>query len=346
MHKFLIALVLLISFSFKSKHQPTCDEMKLFEKASFPVGAAINTDKLKNDEKYGKIVLSQFNSITPEKIMKAQYIHPKKEYFYFTETDHLIAFCKQNKIRLHGHTLVWHKALPVWLENFKGDKNEWEALLKDHIKTIISHCKGYIKSWDVVNEAFNDDGSLRNNIWLKNIGESYIEKAFLFAAEADPTAKFFYNDFSLESNGKKLNAVLAYITNLKSKGIKIDGIGMQMHVSPDYPYLSDINQAAMAMQEAGLLVHYSELDITLSGRHYFFASRSKMLNMQKDRIKSIVEGYMKLNPENRFGITMWGVTDNDSWLTEGNFRARPLLFDLSYKIKPAYCGFIEALENK
>jgi len=345
MKKALIVLILLIIFSFKQKDNPVCIEVKLHEKANFPVGVAINVEKLKTEENYRGIVLSQFNSITAEKIMKAEYIHPEKNSYNFSETDHLIEFCKYKNKRLHGHTLVWHKSLPAWMENFKGSKEEWEALLKDHIQTIINHCKGYVKSWDVVNEAFNNDGSLRKNIWLKNIGESYIEKAYTYARQADSTAILFYNDHSLENYGTKLQAVLKFLGKLKSKGVKIDGIGMQMHVTIDYPYISDINQAAINIQEEGYLVHYSELDVSLITGHNFFSNKSRLLKLQKDRTELIVEGYMKLNSENRFGITFWGVSDNDSWLTENRSRACPLLYDVNYKVKPAYCGFLEALNK-
>ncbi len=336
----------ILIFSFIKKDEPLCNEVKLFEKADFPIGTAINTDKLKNEENYRYKALSQFNSFTPEKIMKPQYIHPKNDTYNFTETDHLIDLCKQYKIRLHGHTLIWHKALPGWMENFKGNKNDWDELLKGHIQSTIVHFKGYIKSWDVVNEAFNEDGSLCKNIWLKNIGESYIEKAFFYAQEADPSAQLFYNDHSLEKHGTKLTAVLNFFSHMRKKGIKIDGIGMQMHVSLEYPYISDINQAAFAIQEAGFLVHYSELDISLSADHKFLTSAKRLLRLQKDRMKNIVEGYMKLDPKFRFGITVWGVSDNDSWLTDENLRARPLLYNDRYKIKPAYCGFLEALTEK
>ncbi|MBA3666058.1 MAG: endo-1,4-beta-xylanase [Bacteroidetes bacterium] len=344
MQKLFLFALLLFAFSFKPG-EPPCEEIRLRDKALFPVGAAVNTDKLKNEENYWKIVPVQFNSLTPERIMKPAYLHPQKDKYNFFETDHLMDFCKQFKIRLHGHTLIWHKSLPEWMETFKGNKTEWEALMKEHIQTIIHHCKGTIKSWDVVNEAFNDDGTLRKNIWLKNIGESYIEKAFLYASEADSTAKFFYNDYSLEKHGEKFGAVIAFLKGLKAKGIKVDGVGMQMHVALDYPVITDIDAAAMHLQEEGFLVHYSEVDISIRAGQSIFAKRSNLLALQKQRIKAITSGFMKLKQAYRFGITFWGVSDNDSWLTEESLRAMPLLYDASYKIKPMYCGFVEALEN-
>jgi endo-1,4-beta-xylanase len=338
-----VSFILFAFFSFIPKDEPICDEAKLYSICPFPVGAAVNTEKLQHEEKYYMLAFKHFNSITAERIMKPAYMHPKRNTYNFHETDLLIDYCRQNNKRLHGHTLVWHSSLPQWMEKFKGDKNEWETMLKEHIQTIIKHCSPYVKSWDVVNEAFNDDGSLRNNIWLKNIGEDYIEKAFRYAAEADSTVLLFYNDYSLEKYDTKFLAVVSFLKNLKAKGVKIDGVGMQMHVNLNFPYISDINQAAIHLQEEGFIVHYSEMDVSLTG-HSIFASKSKLLELQKQRVRSIVEGYMKLNPKNRFGITFWGVSDNDSWLTEKRPRSRPLLFDADYKLKPAYCGFIEALK--
>jgi endo-1,4-beta-xylanase len=135
------------------------------------------------------------------------------------------------------------------------------------------------------------------------------------------------------------------LTELKAKGVRVDGVGMQMHVTLDFPYTSDINEAARHVQDAGFLVHYSELDVSLKTGHNFFTSKSKLLAAQKDRYKSIVEGFMKLKPENRFGITLWGVSDSDSWLMERSMRSRPMLYDVNYKMKPAYCGFVEGLES-
>jgi endo-1,4-beta-xylanase len=322
-----------------------CDKSRLHEKADFPVGVAVNFQKLISEKRYRNLIISEFNSITPEKSMKASFIHPQKDVYDFAEVDYLIDFCKSNNKRLHGHTLVWYKSNPRWMETFKGDKNAWEALLKDHIQTIVKHCKGSVKSWDVVNEAFNADGSLRQNIWLKNIGEDYIEKAFLYAAEADPEAVLFYNDYDLESRPEKLNAVLKFFTNLRSKGMKIDGIGMQMHISITYPYVSDINIAAVKAESEGFAVHFSEFDISLVKTGKLLMMNKHLLKVQGGSMKEIVAGYRKLNRNNRFGITMWGLSDSDSWLTDKNGNDKPLLFDSWYRVKPAYCGFLEGLQN-
>ena len=330
-------------YAFQKGGPALCAETNLKDRAPFRIGVAINTEKLKYEEKYWQKGVAQFNSFTPEKILKPRFVHPKKDHFDFWEPDHLMEFCRSRSIRLHGHALVWHEALPEWMEEFRGSAAEWDTVLKVHIKTIVNHCKHTIKSWDVVNEAFNDDGTLRQSLWLKNIGESYIEKAFRYAAEADPEAVLFYNDYSLEREGPKLRAVLAMVAALRAKGVKVDGIGMQMHINLFFPEIAAINSAAQRIQAAGLQVHYSELDVNLAGEATFMVGRKKLIARQEQRYREIVEGYMKLDHKYRFGITLWGVSDNDSWLSDEHVRARPLLYDNRYRIKPAYCGFVAGL---
>lgn len=343
MKKYCLFFLLFIAFSFKHKDPSDCQETQSLYKASlFPIGTAVNINKLKNDERYRKIILSQFNSITAELIMKPAFIHPEKETFYFDDTDYLMDFCKKNNKRLHGHTLVWHKRLPAWMENFQGDPIAWEAMLKQHIQTIINHCKETIHSWDVVNEAFNEDGSLRDNVWLKNIGESYIEKSFLYAREADASAKLFYNDYNLESNKRKLNAVLQLVEKLRSKNIKVDGIGLQMHISDNYPDTDRIREAMTKIESQGLMVHYSELTVSLNNPFGTSELSNNMLEYQKMRMKEIIKTYLTLQKNSQFGITIWGVADPDVRLNKENIHWS-LLYDKDYKPKPAYCGLLEAL---
>jgi endo-1,4-beta-xylanase len=336
-------LVILMTSAVEEYVEAGCAEARLKDKASFPVGTAINTEKLKFEKPYWTSATGQFNSFTPEKILKPQYIHPQKDAYAFEEVDQLMAFCRERNIRLHGHALLWHKALPMWMEKFKGSPEEWEEMMKAHIQQIVRHCSGYIKSWDVVNEAFNDDGTLRNNIWLKHIGETYIEKAFRYAHEADPSAVLFYNDYSLERNDRKLESVLGLLKALKDNGVPVHGIGLQMHVSLEFPPSGDILGATTRVHQAGFVVHFSELDVTLTGDHMMFVPMRKRIEAQRGRYREIVSGFMTLPASSRFGITLWGVSDNDTWLNEENPRSRPLLLDDRYNIKPAYCGFIEGI---
>jgi endo-1,4-beta-xylanase len=345
MKKILLLIIMTIPLIAFSPGKGTCSKSGLKNRAAFPVGTAIDFQKLLNNERYRNIVISEFNSITPEKSMKAMYVHPGRNSFEFAEVDYLLDFCRRNKMRLHGHTLVWYKDNPRWMEKFRGSAADWDLILKTHIQTIVGHCRGQVAGWDVVNEAFNDDGTLRDNIWLRNLGEEYIEKAFRYAAEADPEALLFYNDYDLESREEKLDATLRLLSKLRDKGVKIDGIGLQMHIAVNAPYISDINMASLKIAGAGFRVHYSEFDVTTIKSGKLFTKKDHLLHLQGNRVHETVKGFLNIPENARYGITMWGVSDADSWLNDRNSRDRPLLFDSKFEPKPAYCGFLDAVSK-
>lgn len=320
-----------------------CNEKSLYQLSDFNVGVAVNHNKLLNDDKYIQVVKSQFNSITPENSMKPSFIHPAENVFYWEEADQLVDFCNSQKKSIHGHTLIWHKQLPAWMENYSGD---WHTMFRDHITTLVSRYKGKIKAWDVVNEAFEDDGTLKNTIWKQHIGENYIALAFQYANQADPDALLFYNDFNLESKPNKMAAVLKMASDFKAMGVPIHGIGLQMHVSHNYPTDRLIQNSLECFCETGLKVHISELDVVINSDKNTESPTFHLMKEQKKRIKTIVEAYNKLPMENKYGISLWGVSDADTWVRKEFSRDDwPLLYDDEYNIKPAYCGFIEGLEQ-
>ncbi|MDN5201110.1 endo-1,4-beta-xylanase [Fulvivirgaceae bacterium BMA10] len=342
-----LTILLLVSGCDKKNLDHCDDTQPLFGLSGFPIGVAVDVPKLRYDNQYRDIVHNQFNSLTPENILKFENIHPAEAQYEWAEMDHLIEFAQSGNKRVHGHTLIWHKQLPVWLLNHKGNKEDWLVLMRDHIFKIMTRYKGKVQSWDVVNEAFNEDGTLRHSIWNQKIGPGYIEQAFLFAHQADKDALLFYNDFNLALNANKRKAVLKLITTLKSKNVPIHGIGMQMHVFDGFPSQTEINTAAIEFQKLGLKIHFSELDISLNPLANKQAPTNKMLGNQKRKIKMIVLNYQQLGISSKFGITVWGVSDIDSWIP-ANFNRMdwPLLYDDEYQTKPMYCGFKEGLLNK
>jgi endo-1,4-beta-xylanase len=338
---------LVLPFIFGMSAPPTqkdCASVSLYTYASFPVGVALDTEKLKFDERYWQVAVRHFNSFTPENILKADQLHPSEQQYNFNEIDHLMDFCAEKKIRLHGHTLIWHEALPVWIQKYKGDREDWKGLMKNHISTIIKHCSSGIKSWDVVNEALNDDGSLRKTIWLEKIGPEYIKLAFSYAREADPGVLLFYNDYSMEANGPKCTAALQLCSELRKIGV-LDGVGFQMHVKLNEPSITQIHESLKKFSGTGLLIHLSELDVRLIGTPRIFTAGKKRLEMQKERFAELVSSYRTVEAAQRFGITMWGVSDRDSWISQDHIRARPMLFDAKYQAKPAFCGFVQGLQG-
>lgn len=249
---------------------------------------------------------------------------------------------------VHGHCLIWAKdeTMPSWLLNDKGDAQEFDRILKDHITILLTHFRGKVSSWDVVNEAVADNGTLKDNIWLRKLGAGYILKAFKYAQQVDPSVKLFYNDYGQEFGGKKMAKIMAIIAEAKQNGVKVDGMGFQLHTI----LRIDVNKIKTNMALAaskGLLIHISEFDVSLKyGQPKTFVLTKALEKAQGEKVKEIVQGYMKSVPKNlQFGITTWGVGDKDSFFNKGyaNFdHDYPLLFDRNYNPKDAYRGFLEA----
>ena len=318
-----------------------CDDLQsLYSFSDFPIGFAIDMNELNNDSHYYEIAVSQFNSVTPGNIFKPYYLHPVESYFEWFEADRLVEFCQNNNKRLHGHTLIWHNQLPDWIMNFQGSQSEWELMFKEHIQTICLHFKGKVKSWDVVNEAFNDNGTLRNTIWKQKIGSSYIEKAFRYAHEADPDALLFYNDYDIALNETKRKAILSLLNNLRQRGVTVHGIGMQMHISIVHPENHQIAAALKELSENDFKIHLSEVDISLNPLSREFELTDELLERQADKLAAITLLYKEIPSRYQYGITFWGVSDRNSWIREHfNRDDYPLLFDDNYDPKPVYCKF-------
>lgn len=349
MRKIILLIILSVSLllSCQKENISSCkaEDKALSNCVDFYCGTVVDLNRVNNNINYSNIVKTQFNSITAENIMKPEFIHPSENTFDFYPADQLANFCVTNSKRLHGHTLIWHQQLPSWMVNYQGSSKDWEKMMKDHIFQIVRHFKGKVNSWDVINEAFNDDGTLRNTIWKKNIGVSYIEKAFQFAHEADPNASLFYNDYSLAINPIKREAVLSFLNNLKAKGIPIDGIGMQMHIFNGFPEDIEISKAINDIWQEGYLVHISELDISINPLSQdMHRAQQTALTKQAEKYLYIFKSFDLIPDKYKHGITIWGVGDNDSWIRYYyNRDDYPLLFDDNYFPKPAFCKLITEL---
>ena len=324
------------------------DSNSLKSVSSFPIGASVNVRLLKTDSLYRSTLSSQFNSMTPENALKWEAIHPELGKFDFTNADLLVNFALVNNIRFHGHNLVWYQSNPKWLENFSGNNENWDTLLKNHIQTVVSRYKGKIASWDVVNEAFDEKGNIRkNDIWAKNMGIDYIAKAFLYAHEADPNAVLFYNDYGQEQSEAKTESILNMVKDLKKRNIPIGGLGIQMHIKLNTSE-NKIKEILKQFAQTGLKIHISELDIAVNTKNdSTMEFTSDLKNQLAAKYKFIVEAYkFAVPPSLRYGITTWDIGDKDSWLRKYyNKNDWPLLFDDEYKKKDCYYAFLQALKN-
>ena len=333
-------LIFLVFIACKKGDYNSCsDDTGLYEHAKYPIGYAVDYGNLINDANYAKIATKQFNSVTAENAFKAEYLAPLEGTYNFREADSIVAFAKRNNQRIHGHTLIWHQQIPNWIKEFNGNSNDWELLFKNYIQTVVLHFKNKVNAWDVVNEAFNEDGTLRNSIWKEKLGSSYIEKAFKYVQEVDNNVLLFYNDYNLELNTTKRNAVIQLLNNLRLKGVKVNGIGLQMHINTSTPELTQIVSAIKQVEDNHYQLHISELDISVNPLAKDILFTPDLASKQAALLAGIIQQYNQINKVYQYGITFWGITDRYSWIRSYYNRIDfPLLYDDNYLPKPAYCA--------
>lgn len=351
-----------------AQNQPTLKEAF---KDYFLIGAALNRNQIfEKDSRGAEIVKTQFNTISPENALKWASVHPKRDRYDFETADRYVKFGEKNKMFVIGHTLVWHNQTPKWVfEDAKGNpvsRDELLARMREHIQTVVGRYKGRIKGWDVVNEALNDDGSLRQSPWLKIIGEDYIVKAFEFAHEADPKAELYYNDYSLENEPKRKGAI-QLIKKLLAEKIPVTAIGLQGHNNLTFPTLAQQEKTITEFANLGIKIHITELDVSVLPDPEGFSGAEVTLNFAlKEKLdpykkglpdemqKALAKRYAELfnvflkHRKHISRVTFWNVTDGDSWLNNFPVRGRtnyPLLFDREGKTKPAFYKVIESAEK-
>ncbi|MHA8100716.1 endo-1,4-beta-xylanase [Aquirufa nivalisilvae] len=314
---------------------------------SYPLGASVNPRLLEENASYRALASSEFTSLTAENHMKMALIHPEANRFDFSKGDEILAFAKKNKSRIHGHTLVWHNQTATWMKEFQGNQLAWEDLLKNHIQTIVKHYQGQIAGWDVVNEAFLDDGSLRPSLWADHIPD-YLAKSFIWAHEADPKALLFYNDYGQDGKPKKMEAILNMVQDFKKRQIPIHGLGLQMHISIQSNN-EEIKKVIEQSTATGLSIHFSEVDVAVNPKNNpDFVLDSIVLKAQSDKFQLLFTSFANIPASQQYGITFWNVGDKDSWL-RGYFKRPkeyPLLFDEAYQRKGAYWELIEGIKRK
>ncbi|HEV7993084.1 MAG TPA: endo-1,4-beta-xylanase [Gemmatimonadaceae bacterium] len=337
-------------------------------RGAFHIGAALNPSQFTGRDSAGaRLVARHYDTISPENVLKWALVHPALDRYDFAPADQYVAFGERNGMFVVGHTLVWHSQLPRWVhQDANGAPVSRDTLLarmRDHITTVVGRYRGRIKGWDVVNEALNEDGSLRHSPWLDIIGEDYLVKAFQFAHEADPSAELYYNDYSLENPAKRAGAV-ALCKRLLAAGVPLTAVGLQAHQKLDWPTLAAEDSTIGAFAALGLRVNITELDVdvlppAVRGQSADVATRATATAAQNpyaaglpDSVQRALaaryEGLFSVFMKHRAVIdrvTFWGVADGDSWLNNWPVRGRtsyPLLFDRQHRAKPAFDGVVRA----
>ncbi|CAE6417750.1 unnamed protein product [Rhizoctonia solani] len=265
------------------------------------------------DPKRAAIIHSDFGQLTPENSAKWETIEPEKGKFKFGRFDAFVNMARRNGKLVRGHTFVWYSQLAPWVNDI-GDSRMLTSVIEHHITTVAKRYKGKIYAWDVVNEIFNEDGTLRNSVFSRVLGQGFVAIAFKAARAADPKAKLYINEYNLESSTPKRHALIKLVQRQIAAGTPIDGIGSQTHLQPGDAYRVHAALTELAKSKVSE-VAITELDIVnASGEEYSTVVRACL-----DVPKCV-------------GITVWGVSDKDSWRAT----QRPLLFNGAYKKKAAY----------
>ena len=335
---------------------------------SFRIGVALNArETLGTDPSASRLIGAHFNALTAENDMKWERIHPTEAEFDFRIADALVDRADAQGAFLVGHTLLWHSQTPAWVfQDSEGQPASRTLLLnrlKHHIETVVGRYKGRIHSWDVVNEAFNDDGSWRESPWYKIIGPDYIAKAFEYAHAVDPAAALYYNDYNLFKAPKR-DAVIALIKDLQARGIPVGGIGIQGHYGIGYPPLEELEASIVAFGQLNIPVMFTELDISVlpfPSQGQMGADISQNFELQAElnpyadglpveRAQELTQAYVDLftlflkhrDLINR--VTLWNLTDASTWRNNWPMRGRtdyPVLFDRQNQPKDAYRALVE-----
>ncbi len=333
-------------------------------KDDFLIGAALNTEQIEEkDPKAAALILQQFDAFTPENVMKSEVIHPGWGKYNFDLADKLVAFGKKHNIPINGHTLIWHTQLSKFAQQIQ-DADSFKTFFTDHIKTIAGRYDGKILSWDVVNEALNEDGTMRKSVFLEKLGDDYVIEAFRLAQQAAPHTELYYNDYNNEQPAKRAGCI-ALIKKIQAAGVRIDGVGIQGHWHAGKVPLKDIRESIEQYAALGLKVMITELDLEVLPRDFSGADVSRQmksgpsLNPYVNGLPDSVQQQLANDYAALFKlflqykgkltrVTFWGVNDGQSWLNGWPVPGRtnyPLLFDRDFKPKPAFYKVIETKKN-
>lgn len=305
-------------------------------------GSATDNGEL-TDTAYTAILndATEFGQITPGNAQKWDTIEPQQGTFSYTKGDVIADLAKTNSQLLRCHTLVWYNQLPSWVSSGSWTNETLIDVLENHITNEVEHYKGQCYAWDVVNEAISDngDGSFRDNVFYKTIGEAYLPIAFNAAAAADPDAKLYYNDYSIEFSGAKATAALAIVDLIQNAGAKIDGVGMQGHfIVGSTPSATDLAGVLEQFTAKGVEVAYTELDV----RHSSVPADDAAVQQQATDYTSVVNACLQV--EGCVGVTVWDFYDKFSWVPSTfDGAGEACLYDENLSKKPAWTAVSSAL---
>ncbi|GGP18115.1 endo-1,4-beta-xylanase [Silvimonas iriomotensis] len=311
------------------------------------IGAAVDEKNIKTQ---GELIAEQFNSVVAENAMKPMATEPREGEFHFEAADAIVRFAQSHDMAIRGHTLLWHLHTPDWMwQGANGQPAGRDlvlARLKRHIETEVGHYKGQVYVWDVVNEIIDEKqpDCLRDDLWHRVVGPDYVDYAFRYAHAADPAARLYINEYSTEEPAKR-RCLVRVVQGLLQRGVPVNGIGHQMHISVFYPTISAIDETLTTFARLGLENQITELDMSLYRwkDNRLYDTRENLLSLQARRYGEIMR--MIHNHPDVTAVTWWGVSDASTWLNQdapADHRDQPLLLDEHGQPKGAFWAVFAA----
>jgi endo-1,4-beta-xylanase len=305
------------------------------------IGAAVNEHYL-SEPAYTSTLAREFNMVEAETAMKWTATQPSEKIFDFTAGDQIVSFAELHGMKIRGHNLLWHSHNPEWLTGHYTPE-QLSRLMQEHIERVVSHYRGKVFAWDVVNEAIDENGKLRDSIWynqpgigLADKGTAYIAQAFRWAHATDPDALLFYNDADADELNRHSDTVYAMVKDFKDHGVPIDGIGLQMHLLKLDPDFASIAANIARFTKLGVQVHITEMDVSLPVDENGALRNSNDLARQAEIYRKVAQ--ICVSHPGCTALQFWGFTDKYSWIPRFTHYTKgdALLFDRNYKPKPAY----------
>jgi endo-1,4-beta-xylanase len=309
----------------------------LADRAGLRIGTAVDMTALADDAPYRAAVAREFSTVTAENVMKWEAVEPQQGVHDWAAADRLVDFARANRQLVRGHTLVWHNQNPSWVTEDAFTPAQLRAILRQHIIDEVTHFRGRIWHWDVVNEIFNDDGTWRDTIWLRSLGPGYVADAFRWAHQADPKAKLFLNDYNNEGVNAKSDAYYALVKQLRAQGVPVQGYGIQGHLAVQYGVPGDVLTNLRRFEKLGLQTAFTEVDVRMP-----LPADPIKLQAQAQGFTALLQAC--LLADRCVSYTLWGFTDRYSWVPgvfDGEGSATP--FDENLAPKPAYAALRDTL---
>lgn len=307
-------------------------------------------------------ISKNFNWVVAENCMKCEVVHPEENRYDFTLADQFVDKAKAANLKVLGHCLIWHSQCARWFHFDNEGKlvspEVLKARMKEHITTVVQHFKGRVDAWDVVNEAFEDDGSFRNSLFYQILGEEFIPLAFQYAHEADSTVELYYNDFSM-LKPEKIEGVCNFFRPWVEKGLPITAIGMQGHIILEdgtEEIVNGYDHAIKCVEQLGLKIGFSELDLSILPNPFGFSGanisdkfsyRPEMDPFREGLTPEMSEAFdnfwlsfykMLLNHKESIDrVNFWCLNDANSWRNDFPIRGRmdyATLYDRNSQPKP------------